>query len=222
MFELPLFPLNTVLFPGMPLNLHIFEERYKEMMNLCIQNRQPFGVLLIKEGDEVQWFSQQQTVPHTVGCTAQITQVQPLPQGRMSIASIGKDRFRVFNLKHDRSYLVGDVELAPLEHEDPMALLKKSRGLRSRLLKYLQTLAEAGKIQLDPAQIPNDPIALSYLCAVLAEVPLEEKQQMLDTDNPLQLMDVLSGIYRREVAITQVMVKQVEDDERQVGPFSLS
>ncbi|HQF70729.1 MAG TPA: LON peptidase substrate-binding domain-containing protein, partial [Promineifilum sp.] len=69
MYELPLFPLNLVLFPGMPLPLHIFEERYKEMVADCLRENRPFGVVLIAEGRAEGGAPAR---PHVVGCTAEI------------------------------------------------------------------------------------------------------------------------------------------------------
>ena len=79
LIELPLFPLNVVLFPGMSLPLHIFEERYKAMIGACSEHDTPFGVLLIKEGQEVG----DPAEPFQVGTTARITEVQQLEDGRM-------------------------------------------------------------------------------------------------------------------------------------------
>ena len=101
MFELPLFPLNTVLFPGMPLTLHIFEDRYKLMIGKCIQERQPFGVVLIRRGLEALG---PVADTHSVGCMAFIRQVERLEQGRTLVRmglnhrrnTIPQGRFRSF------------------------------------------------------------------------------------------------------------------------------
>lgn len=222
MFELPLFPLNTVLFPGMPLKLHVFEERYKQMINWCIEKRQPFGVVLIKEGSEVEQPFSRMTEPYMVGCTAQITQVQPLPQGRMNIAAIGQERFQIFSLNYEQPYLVGNVELYPLKSDDPLEVLRGGRTLRGWLVRYLQILADAGKIRFDASQLPNDPLALAYLGAVLLEIPMPQKQKLLDINYATELIAELRAMYRREVALLNAMLTKVEDDERQSGPFSLS
>lgn len=115
MYELPLFPLNVVLFPGMPLPLHIFEEKYKEMVADCLRNARPFGVSLMA-GAALPFG--QASSPHRIGCTAEITQVQPLEEGRMFIMTVGRDRFRILSLDHNKPYLVGMVEDAPLDTED--------------------------------------------------------------------------------------------------------
>ncbi len=78
MFEIPLFPLNTVLFPGTPIHLHIFEERYKQMINLCLQEQRPFGVVLIRNGMEALGPLAE---PFHIGCTAEIAHVERLEDG---------------------------------------------------------------------------------------------------------------------------------------------
>ena len=92
MLDLPLFPLNTVLFPGMPLSLHIFEDRYKRMIGECIDSGNPFGVVLIKRGQEA---NGPLAEPHEIGCTARIIEVEPLSEGRMNIVVLGQKRFRI-------------------------------------------------------------------------------------------------------------------------------
>src|SRR3990172_7303439 len=89
--ELPLFPLNAVLFPGATLPLHIFEERYKQMIRRCLEERTPFGVLLIRKGNEVG----EPAEPFDVGTVADMVRVQHLQEGRMNILCRGGERFRV-------------------------------------------------------------------------------------------------------------------------------
>ncbi|MCH8066930.1 MAG: LON peptidase substrate-binding domain-containing protein, partial [Chloroflexi bacterium] len=97
MERLPLFPLDTVLFPKQVLPLHIFEERYKTMIGRCIEEGAPFGVVLIRSGNQVGG----DAVPHDVGTTARIARVQRLPDGKINLITLGRDRFRVLSL--DRS-----------------------------------------------------------------------------------------------------------------------
>ena len=105
--ELSLFPLNSVLFPGATLPLHIFEERYKLMIGRCLQSGSPFGVLLIRSGNEVG----EATEPFEVGTTARIVRVQPLDEGRMNLVCLGERRFRLLRKLRETPYLVGEVEL---------------------------------------------------------------------------------------------------------------
>ena len=105
--EIPLFPLNTVLFPGWPMPLHIFEPRYLEMVRYCTEEASPFGVLLIKQGRAEQDTA---VIPHTVGCMVSITQTEKLEDGRLLIMTIAQERFRVLSLIRRKPYLVGDIE----------------------------------------------------------------------------------------------------------------
>ena len=134
MYELPLFPLNVVLFPGMPLPLHIFEDRYKEMMADCIREGQPFGIIHLEESTDD---DDLMIGDIAVGCTAEIAQVQPLDQGRMLIMAIGRERFRVVEFNHDKPYLVGLVAPAPLNVEDEIVEQGQVEGLEPLITEYL-------------------------------------------------------------------------------------
>jgi Lon protease-like protein len=216
MYELPLFPLNTVLFPGMPLTLHIFEERYKLMIGQCIESKQPFGVVLISDGVEALGPLAQ---PHEVGCTAYITQVERLAEGRMNIGAIGRERFRIDALQSESPYLVGQVEPYPLDDQDPDAQEQLARRLRPWTIRYLKALSQIEGLELDPAHVPHEPITLAYLAATLLQLPAAEKQQLLVAERAVTLLDDLRTLYRREVPLVEIMFeRQIEDQ----GTFSLN
>src|SRR5690349_965615 len=103
--RLPLFPLGTVLLPGMVLPLHIFEPRYQVMMQQVLEGDRFFGVLLIRRGSEVG----QPAEPYDVGTVAEVTTVAPLDDGRMNISTTGRERFKVTAFYHDQPFLTGDV-----------------------------------------------------------------------------------------------------------------
>src|SRR5262245_32090594 len=106
---LPLFPLNVVLFPGAELPLHIFEERYKEMIGEAIRDHLEFGVVLANEKGIV-----------NTGCTATVEKVlKQYPDGRMDIMTQGRRRFEIVQLNDERSFLRGSVEFFDDEEFDP-------------------------------------------------------------------------------------------------------
>ena len=105
--SLPLFPLNTVLFPNSSLPLQIFEERYKLMIQHCLDGDYKFGVVLIKAGSEVG----EPAVPHSVGTVARIAQVNRAEDGRMVIAVTGEGRFHIKTITQYRPYMAAQVEL---------------------------------------------------------------------------------------------------------------
>lgn len=214
MYDLPIFPLNTVLFPGMPLKLHIFEERYKLMIGRCYENGTPFGVALIKSGQEVGGRAE----PFLVGCTAVITEVEPLPGGRMNIVAVGRDRFIAHSFKYDQPYLVAEVETVPLENAQSVTLTSNGRSLRPWVERYLQTLADASETKFDVHQLPGDPLQLAYLASFLLNVPIEQKQDLLNINVADELISNLRTIYRREVTLLQAMLKP--DTAQDTGIFS--
>lgn len=216
MFELPLFPLNTVLFPGMPLALHIFEDRYKLMIGKCVQERQPFGVVLIKQGVEVLG---PLAKPHSVGCIAQITQFKRLEHGRLNIEAIGQERFRISSLDDRLPYLVGQVERHPLTGDDPARQAIEAELLRPWVMRYLELLPQADDIDFESSQLPDEPDVLAYLAATVLQMPPEQKQPFLAIDETIGLLTNLRRAYRREVALMKRLVDQPEVDQ---GSFSLN
>src|SRR6185436_9070158 len=151
--KLPLFPLHTVLFPGMPLPLHIFEPRYQAMIQTCLNRQAPFGVVLIRSGPEVGGPAE----PHAIGTSASISRVERLPDGRMNIEVVGQERIKILALQHDEAYLTGTVENYPLDGaEDPPAH-KSARALAPWLGRYLTLLGEAAGAPFDKKHLPNNP-----------------------------------------------------------------
>ena len=219
MAELPLFPLNSVLFPGMPLKLHIFEERYKLMINECIDKHLPFGVVLIESGVDAMGPLAR---PHSIGCTAHITQVQRLPFGRMNILAMGRERFRINALHADKTYLTGDIEYIPLPQDDRRLTARGARRLAVLLKKYLGTLENAGQLHFDESQLPTDALSLGYLAAVVLQTTdMEDKQKLLAADSTSHLMRELNMLYQREVALLEIMLSQVDVTNGDT-PFSLN
>ena len=215
MNTLPLFPLNTVLFPGMPLSLHIFEDRYKLMIGMCLERRQPFGVVLIKEGSEALGPLAE---PHMVGCTARITQVERLGQGRMNIGAVGRRRFRILSLKRDLPYLVADIAYYPLSSEGPDIALASDK-LRPWVARYLEELSRIEESEFDNSGLPEEPVPFAYTAAALLRIPAVQKQAFLASVTANELLEDLRRHYRHEVAFLKTMDDQRVADQ---GPFSLN
>lgn len=218
-YELPIFPLNTVLFPGMPLSLHIFEERYKAMIHECVENGQPFGVALIRDGVEALGPLAE---PYSVGCTAEIAQVQPLIGGRMNILVVGRERFRILDLQRGATYLKGLVQSFPLymaPGEDATAFC---HNLRPRLEEYLRLLSDAGDVDFDMEQLPGEPQALAYLAATVLQIPNEQKQELLSAPTASNLLSEMQSLYRRELPLLRRLLAEDDTAPEGPGPFSLS
>jgi Lon protease-like protein len=200
--KLPLFPLHTVLFPGMLLPLHIFEPRYRKMINECLDGNRPFGVALIAQGPEVGGRAE----PHAVGTWALISRVERQPDGRMSIEAVGQERFRILRLHDDEDYLTGTVERFPLGGAKEDRAQQLARRLRPWLERYLTLLGQAVDSPFDAARLPHDPLPLAYLAAIVAQIPLGEKQALLETPTAAQMLERERVIYRRELSLLRAML----------------
>jgi uncharacterized protein len=216
---LPLFPLNSVLFPGMPLSLRIFEERYKLMIGECIEAQHPFGVVLIQSGSEVQGIGAE-AVPYMVGCTAQIAQMQPLGDGQMNVLAVGQERFKILSFKHDRPYLMGEVEMFPFVDGDAARHEALGQSLRPWVERYLMLLGKIENTEFDLSQLPRQPFSLACLSASMLKISLPEKQELLSLPSTIDFMKTVRTWYRKEVTLlTSILGREVKQE---VGPFSLN
>lgn len=145
--ELPLFPLHSVLCPGVALPLHIFEERYRLMVARCIEEGQPFGVVLIREGHETGPLRGRVA---DVGTTALIRQAGRYPDGRLDIVTVGGQRFRIERLDEDREpYLLGEVSLLEEPIGDAPVARRLAERVSERFLRYLELLQPALESESD-------------------------------------------------------------------------
>jgi len=170
--ELPLFPLpEVVLFPSRPLPLHVFEFRYRIMMNTILESDRRFGVLL---WDPVQG------KPAIVGCCAEVLQYQRLPDDRMKMLTLGQQRFRVLEYVREKPYKVGLVEW--IEDHSPTKDLKALATQVEQLLRDVVRLSAKltdQNIEL-PEDIPDLPIELSYWVASNLYNVAAEQQALLE------------------------------------------
>ncbi|MDV2995685.1 MULTISPECIES: LON peptidase substrate-binding domain-containing protein [Cyanophyceae] len=170
--ELPLFPLpEVVLFPNRPLPLHIFEFRYRIMMNTILESDRRFGVLL---WDPVQG------QPARVGCCAEIIQYQRLPDDRMRVATLGQQRFRVLEYVREKPYKVGLVEW--IEDNPPQKDLRPmAREVEQLLRDVVRLSAKLTEQEIDlPENIPDLPTELSYWVASNLYGVAAEQQTLLE------------------------------------------
>ncbi len=173
--DLRLFPLQTVLFPGMRLPLHIFEERYRIMVRECIEEDAPFGVVLIRSGVEAGGSA----VPHNFGTTARITQVEYLEDGRMNLFTIGEQRFRTIALNTTSPYLRGEVQIIqrPRDAAVPPDLMARARELFET---YLQVYFALGNQWTRGVELPEDPGEAADFIAARMDIPAMVKQELLE------------------------------------------
>lgn len=164
MSDIPLFPLNVVLMPGSPLPLHIFEERYKQMVNECLENESEFGMVLADESGT-----------REVGCTARIVElVERYEDGRMVVLVEGSRRFRLNNIMTGKPYYVGEVDyLAEEPEEDVTAVAEECIALLERVVEAA-TEGSVG-IEIEPPYRN-----LAFAIAGRIEFDVETSQSILE------------------------------------------
>ena len=172
---LPLFPLNTVLFPGAALPLQIFEDRYKEMLQDCLAADSRFGAVLIEEGLEVGG----PAVPHTTGTMAEIVQVSDEQRGRFLVSCVGRQRFRIRSISDELPYLSGSVELLA-EEADQGVTPELTAAVREAVAAYLALISGLGGGWVRDVPVPTEPVSLSYLAAAALQVDTAQKQTLLE------------------------------------------
>lgn len=192
--ELPLFPLNTVLFPYAELYLHIFEPRYQEMVQLCLKEDRAFGVVLIRSGSE-----SGKAEPYLVGTAVRIVGVHTYEDGRMDIHVRGERRFRIRSLDESQSYLVGRVEpVVEMEIEEDT----ETHGLLSKAKEEVEALIQRvfARREFDVQVVfPSDPIALSFAIANLLPMENLDKQGLLETTDTLERVSALLPILESQI-----------------------
>jgi Lon protease-like protein len=191
--QLPIFPLNTVLFPGASLPLQVFEERYKLMMEHCLDGDSKFGVVLIMSGSEVG----EPAGPHQTGTLAQIVQVNRVRGDRMFISVTGRQRFAIKDITQRRPYIVAEVELFEEEADAPVPP-SEMEAVRVALTLYYRRLLGLRGGWVRRVRMPSDPLALSYFIAGLLQVGSKEKQELLEEPSASKRLEAELELLRRE------------------------
>jgi uncharacterized protein len=180
-----LFPLNIVLFPGGPLPLRIFETRYVDMVRRCMREGANFGVVLIREGGEVG-----PAETFDVGTLADIVDFHQLSDGLLGLSCVGGQRFRILGRSRQSDGLnLADVErLTP----DPKMPVPAQHARLAELLKNV--LPQLGEVYEGIEMRLDDAAWVGYRLAEILPIPLADKQSVLELDDPIRRLEVLSPL----------------------------
>jgi Lon protease-like protein len=216
---LPLFPLGTVLFPGLLLPLHIFEDRYRRLVRDLEDGPEPrrFGVIAIRQGRETGVDGIQAL--YEIGCTATLRQVKALPDGRYDIVTVGAQRFRLADLDDSRPYLRGQVDMLAEETGDATAVAQAARAVRDSFRAYLSALAERGVTQISAPELPEDPVTLSYLVGASMIIDLSDRQALLAEPDALRRLATERALLSRELTMLRALTATPAPDLRN-SPYS--
>lgn len=187
---LPLFPLHTVLFPGGPLPLRIFETRYTDMVRRCAREQRPFGVVLIQEGEE----AGEVATTATIGCTARIADFYTLQDGLLGLSCVGERKFSVRRVWREADGLnVAQIDWLP--EEPSLALPPEHAQLGHTVRSAVEELAE----QYQHVDKKFDDAAwVGARLAELLPLALPDKQALLELQDPLRRLELLMSVVEIE------------------------
>lgn len=194
--ELPLFPLNTVLFPFATLQLHVFEDRYRELIERCEREDRAFGIVLIRSGDEVGSGAD----PYLIGTAVRIRAIHRYDDGNMDVTVQGERRFRIRQLDDSRPYLSGLVEAvyeAPIQDSD--RTLELMTQARAEFEQLVQRLFERQEFSVQVV-FPSDPVVLSFTIANLLSINNLQKQRLLEVTDTIERIEELMPILRAHIS----------------------
>jgi Lon protease-like protein len=203
----------------MPLPLHIFEPRYKQMINECVRESSPFGVVLIESGNEVGGGG---TTIHKVGTAAHVMHVRPLDEGEMDILSTGKSRFIVDSVHTRKSYLTGIVRDYPLGDTENPSITPLATSIHKMVSEYLEIFAALGEVDLKMDTLPEEPQALAFLTAVVLHMPMKDKQDLLNASSLLDLLRLERKVLHREAQILKALIMNGIRSRNDTTPFSVN
>jgi Lon protease-like protein len=211
---LPLFPLGTVLYPGLLLPLHIFEERYRQLVRDLLEGPEPqrFGVIAIRKGRETGVDGVSGL--YEIGCTATLRQVTELKDGRFDLVTVGTQRFRLGQLDDSQPYLRGEVDLLAEDTGDEMAAGLAAQAVQRAFRSYLDALARRGVTQVSLPDLPDEPAALSYLVAATMIVDLSDRQALLAEPDAASRLTAERALLSRETTMLRSLTSTPAPDLR--------
>ena len=201
---LPMFPLNTVLFPGVSVPLRVFEDRYRALVHHLLRVPDPtdrvFGTVAIREGYEVGDHGAQSL--YKVGCRVRMTDVEARPDGSFDIVAVGLDRIELERLDTSGSFPLGHVAARPETgapaHDE---VVERARAM---FTAYRVALSE---IRSDPypAELPRDPTYLSWTLAAVAPLPMPDRQSLLEAEDAGLRLQLVTDLLRTELRAMNVI-----------------
>jgi len=211
---LPLFPLGTVLYPGLLLPLNIFEERYRELVRDLLDGPEPrrFGVIAIRRGREtgVDGIS----ALYQIGCTATLREVAEQEDGRYLLVTVGTQRFRLASLDHSRPYLQGEVDLLEEEVGDEAAAGLAVHAVQRGFHGYVEALASRESVEVSVPELPDEPLLLSYLVAASMILDLSVRQDLLAEPDAERRLGAERALLARETTMLRSLTAMPAPDLR--------
>jgi uncharacterized protein len=213
---LPMFPLNSVLFPTMSVPLHVFEDRYRALVKHVLAEPDParrvFGSVAIREGYEVGEHGKQEL--HRVGCRLQITEATAHADGTFDILTVARDRFRLNRLETGGPFPIGEV--TNIIDESTLVPEGLVETATVTFADYRSVLSE---IRADPltGPLPRDPVYLAWVLASAAPLTFPDRQALLEVTDPGERLTMVTNLFRSELRAMSVIPSLPATDVARTG-----
>lgn len=194
---IPLFPLNTVLFPGMPLPLRVFEERYLRMLDDHKGADPAFGVVLIKSGRETGLYPE----VYAIGTAASLVSDRHRRSQRSNIVVTGGSRFRITDIDWSRGYGLASIDYVDETPSEALDLDPLMRTTKELLRRYILGITRLTGRRFDQVRLPIDPAACSWEIATRLPLHTWERQFLLEQARTAERFETLRYLLRRELAL---------------------
>ena len=212
---LPLFPLSTVLFPGMRLPLNVFEQRYRRMIHDLMEKPEPreFGIVAIRKGRETGANNIEDLRSlHDVGCVAELRHVEERANdGGFDVQAVGTERFRLLSLDRSMPYFRGEIERMPDVPDDGAGEPVMAR-VQAGFREYLNALADRGGGVVSVADLPDEPLLLSYVVAAAMIIDLPDRQGLLAAPDATARLKAERALLTRETAMLRITTSRPAPD----------
>jgi len=198
----PLFPLRTVLVPGLVLPLHIFEPRYRLMIRMIAdapEDERGFGIVALRPGCSE---ADGRSGLYDIGTMARVTKVDELPDGRFDVITVGARRFSIDSLDDEMPFTRAEVTLHPEPVGEPGAAVSLAEEAVTLLKTYREVISTWGVIGMSEIDnLPDDPVVLSYLIAAAIVTDLPQRQALLGIEDAEQRLEAVCEVLRREIEV---------------------
>ncbi|HMS03226.1 MAG TPA: LON peptidase substrate-binding domain-containing protein [Gemmatimonadaceae bacterium] len=191
---LPIFPLGLVLQPGTAVPLHLFEPRYRQMLTDVRASDQRFGIICAIPG-----VAERDLPVGRVGCVAEVTEVEMLPDGRSNIMVVGRERFTLTRfVDHDAPYHVAEVASVPDDDGDPrVAVAVAADEVVEHFRRVVRAVHALNDDDAPPPALPDDPSLIAWAIAGMVDFDLNQRQALLESRSPLARLTLIDGVLRR-------------------------
>lgn len=194
--RIPLFPLGMVLFPGTAVPLHLFEPRYRQLLKDVQRADNKFGIIC-----GLPDVAERALPAGRVGCIAEVTEADTLPDGRSNIVIVGRERFALTTFLDDDApyHVVAGTAVPDVTGEARVALVLAADEVASNFTRVVRAVHTLNDDDSDPPALPDDPVQLPWTIGAMIDIDLEARQRLLSEQSPAARLRMIDGVLRKAI-----------------------